>query len=94
SLRMGRILIEQLQQNFAGKVQIMTPQGDTQRGAQLSLRITHGGPHIQQALIDAGVICDWREPDGIRIAFAPLYNRYTEILRFLNILERILDHHG
>jgi len=34
----------------------------------------------------SGVTSDWREPDVIRVATVPLYNRYEEVYRFVEIL--------
>jgi kynureninase len=36
----------------------------------------------------SGVASDWREPDVIRVAPVPLYNRYEEVYRFVEILRR------
>jgi kynureninase len=63
-------------------VHIITPEAPEDRGCQLSLRIAGGprrGRRIFDALADHGVICDWREPDIIRIAPAPLYNRFIDV---------------
>jgi kynureninase len=42
-----------------------------------------GGPRrgrrIFDALADHGVVSDWREPDIIRIAPVPLYNRFVDV---------------
>ena len=38
----------------------------------------------------SGVACDWREPDVIRVAPVPLYNRYEEVYRFVEILGNAL----
>ena len=34
-----------------------------------------------------GIIGDWREPDVIRISPTPLYNRFTDVLRFVQAVE-------
>ena len=86
------MVIDYLHEHFAGTVELITPVGDVNdRGGQLSLRIAKHGKTVQEALIAADVICDWREPDCIRIAFAPLYNRFTDGVEFLEILHRVLD---
>ena len=88
-----RMLIEYLEEHFAGVVELITPvENSADRGGQLSLRISQHGRKVQEALIAADVICDWREPDCIRIAFAPLYNRFTDGVEFLQVLHRVLDH--
>ena len=63
------------------------------RGCQFALRITsadHPGKAVQAALEDAGVACDWRYPDVIRVAPVPLYNTFGDIWRFTEILDGIL----
>ncbi len=39
---------------------------------------------------ERGIICDWREPDIIRIAPAPLYNRFMDIFEFVEELTAAL----
>ena len=68
-------------------VEIATPRETERRGCQLSLRVK-GGRESGRALFDYlgsnGIIGDWREPDVIRIAPTPLYNRYSDCLRFVD----------
>jgi kynureninase len=45
-----------------------------------------GAGDLQRRLRAAGVVCDVREPDILRIAPAPLYNTFHEIWRFARIL--------
>jgi kynureninase len=37
-----------------------------------------------------GVICDWRNPDCIRISPAPLYNSFEDVRRFAGLFEKAL----
>jgi kynureninase len=37
------------------------------------------------------VTCDWREPDVIRVAPVPLYNRFMDVYRFVDILSGLFD---
>ena len=69
-----------------GKIQIITPKDSNQRGCQLSLRAKENGKNLHDRLNSSGVICDWREPDVIRIAPVPLYNTFMDVWNFSEIL--------
>ncbi len=76
------------------RVQSITPTAMPERGCQFALRITsadHPGKEVQAKLEEAGVACDWRYPDVIRVAPVPLYNTYADIWRFTQILDGILQ---
>ncbi len=72
------------------KFEIITPREPHRRGAQLSLRIKHGGRTICDRLCEGGVHCDWREPDILRVAPMPLYNSYIDIFRFVERFTALL----
>jgi kynureninase len=61
---------------------ILTPTEEKQRGAQVSIRLTHQGRDLCDRLGHHGVIGDWREPDIFRVTPVPLYNSYQEVYRF------------
>jgi kynureninase len=74
-------------------IQIITPSDPEQRGAQLSLRVLGGqrrGRRIFDALGDHGIVCDWREPDIIRVTPIPLYNRFVDVYEFVDELTAAL----
>ena len=80
-----------LQENLPSSMQIITPANPRQRGCQLSVRITQGnGKKIFKGLEDQHVICDWREPDVIRLAPAPLYNSYSDVHRCVAVLKKLM----
>jgi kynureninase len=64
----------------------LTPRAAEERGCQLSIRLLRAAPDLVQALERAGVVCDFREPDVLRVAPVPLYNTCHEIWRFTEIL--------
>ena len=71
------------------EVTIITPKNSSERGCQLSL-VVPGGKKIFDDLSNQGVVCDWRNPDVIRVAPHPLFNRYTEVYDFVIMLKQIL----
>lgn len=65
---------------------IATPRDPAQRGCQLSLRVKgprEAGRSLFEHLHARGIIVDWREPDVIRAAPTPLYNRRIDCLQFV-----------
>ena len=67
------------------------PKINRNRGAQLSV-LAHGkGKEMFDKLTEEGVIADWREPNVIRIAPAPLYNSFEDCWYFGKILEKAID---
>lgn len=65
----------------------ITPKNSSDRGCQISVHVRKNGKELYHKLSDKGVICDWREPDVIRIAPAPLYNSFTDVYNFYEILK-------
>ena len=71
------------------KFSIITPSDANARGAQLSIQAHDHPKQLHEELIAAGVKCDFREPNVIRVAPTPLYNTFDEVWRFAQIL---IDH--
>ncbi|EXJ81033.1 kynureninase 1 [Capronia epimyces CBS 606.96] len=75
-----------------GVFDIITPRNPRARGAQLSIRLAPGLlDTVLEHLEREGVVVDERKPDVIRVAPAPLYNSFTDVLRFSQILEAALE---
>jgi kynureninase len=80
-----------LADTLGDRVKCITPQPLSERGCQYALRVTNGdGKRVYDELEKARVLCDWREPDVIRVAPVPLYNSFDDIDRFVNILGEIV----
>ncbi len=69
-------------------VEIITPRDPLARGCQLSLFIREYAKEIVSKMQADGVVCDYREPDVIRVAPVPLYNSFFDVWRFANSLKR------
>lgn len=85
--------MEELLRPLEPRVQIITPRDPAERGCQLSIRIAGGadsGKRVLEQLRAGGVVCDWRNPDIIRVAPVPLYNRFEEVARFAEHLSAAL----
>ncbi len=65
------------------RLAILTPPEPDRRGCQLSLVVRRNAPACFEALKAAGVMCDLRPPDVIRVAPVPLYNTFTDVWRAL-----------
>lgn len=79
--------------NNEGIIQFITPRADEEHGCQLSMLMLRNGKAIFEALFEAGVMTDWREPNVIRLAPVPLYNSFAEVWQFAHILSQILQQH-
>jgi kynureninase len=69
---------------------LVSPPDSDCRGSQLSSRFDHAYP-ICQALIARGVIGDFRDPDVLRLGFAPAYLRFEDIAQAARQLAQVLD---
>jgi kynureninase len=72
------------------RISVITPSNPESRGCQLSIRVKDSDKTLYKALSDKGVVADWREPDVIRVAPVPLYNTFTDVYKFAEILKECL----
>ena len=68
-------------------IEVMTPADPDRRGAQLSVRLRRQADRIQARLQEAGVVGDYRQPDVLRLAPAPLFNTFGEMWRAAESLQ-------
>jgi len=79
-----------LAETLGDRVKNLTPTNPEERGCQSALRIVAGeGRAVYERLMERRVLCDWREPDVIRVAPVPLYNSFEDIERFVGILDEV-----
>jgi kynureninase len=73
----------------AGTFALVSPREPEMRGSQLCYAHESGWP-IMRALIDRGVIGDFRAPDILRFGFTPLYVSYVDVWNAVATLREIL----
>jgi len=71
-------------------VTIGTPREETRRGGHIAL-VHPEALHLCKALIQAGVIPDYRPPNLIRLAPVALYNTYSDCFEAIQRLKTILE---
>ncbi len=82
--------MEFLLDSLGDRVRIITPRDPAQRGCHLSLGFRGESKRVLESLKREGVVCDFREPDVIRVAPVPLYNTFEDVWRFAHVLGRVL----
>lgn len=86
-------LLDQMQSESSTSLfKILTPRDPAQRGTQLSVMLANEEMHdnVSKALEENGVMCDKRKPNVIRVAPVPLYSRFEDVWRFMQILRAAL----
>lgn len=88
SMQLTAYMESLLRATLADEITLLTPSDAAQRGSQLSLRLKSRarGSAVHHELTRRGVLCDWREPDVIRAAPVPLYNRFVDVWDFVQAL--------
>ena len=94
SVAMTAYLEQLIQSELKDSLEIVTPADPERRGCQLSLRVLAGrsaGRILFKQLEEAGTLPDWREPDVIRVAPVPMYNRFEDCWLFVNQVRGLLN---
>ncbi|MGW3725307.1 kynureninase [Streptomyces sp. NPDC000851] len=72
-----------------GCVASLTPVAHEERGSQVALRCEDAGD-VMKALIERGVVGDFRHPDVLRFGFTPLYVGFADVERAARVLGEVL----
>jgi kynureninase len=88
SIRLTSYLEFLLREVGSKKFTVITPRNSDERGCQLSILAHEHPKELLKELEAAGVKCDFREPNVIRVAPTPLYNSFHEVWRFARILAK------
>ena len=88
---LDQILADDTSGNAKPLFKVLTPREPLARGTQLSVLLREGLLENVAAALEAnGVMCDKRKPDVIRVAPVPLYSRFEDVWRFMQILREAL----
>ena len=68
-------------------INIITPAA---KGCQVSMIVNSNAQEIFEQLAVKGIFADWREPAVIRVAPVPLYNTFTEVQRFSEVMKKLI----
>ena len=71
-------------------LRLLTPANPQRRGCQLSLEVPGDGRALEESCRARGIVVDFREPNVIRVAPTPLYNRFHDAWRFADALTEAL----
>ena len=88
SIRLSERFIADVERDCP-ELRLASPRDPLKRGSQVSFAFEHGYA-VMQALIDRGVIGDFRAPDLMRFGFTPLYIAEDDVVRAVAILKHIL----
>jgi kynureninase len=90
SIALTELFIELVEQRCGGLgFELASPRDPAQRGSQVSFHHPHGYG-IVRALIERGVVGDFRAPDICRFGFAPLYLRHVDVWEAVERLHEVL----
>lgn len=89
SMRLGDCFIAEVEARCPS-LTLASPRNAAQRGSQVSFAFEQGYA-VMQALIDRGVIGDFRAPDIMRFGFTPLYLDEGDVVAAAKILQEVLD---
>jgi kynureninase len=89
SIELSDLFIELVEASCAD-LELASPRDSRQRGSQVSFRFQHGDAAMR-ALIERGVIGDFRAPDIMRFGFTPLYIDVDDVRKAAAIVEQVMQ---
>jgi kynureninase len=89
SLALTDLFIGLVEERLPGIFEVVTPLDHAKRGSQVALRHPEGYGIIQ-ALIENGVIGDFRAPDICRFGFTPLYLRFVDVFDAVEGISKVI----
>jgi kynureninase len=92
SRELTAFLATELRDQLGERIRILTPLDSC--GAQLSVSLALAAedmPAFIERLRSRGVVADWRQPNVIRLAPVPLYNRFEDVYRAVHAMRVALE---
>jgi len=90
SLSLSDYFIDLVDARLGSTFEVVTPRAHPHRGSQVSLRHVEAYG-VVQALIERGVVGDFRSPDIARFGFAPLYVTHTDVYDAVEHLVAVME---
>lgn len=92
SQQLGNLFVQAFDQRLAGLgYQLGSPRDDSQRGGHVSIRHPEAYRIYQALTHELKLIPDFREPDNIRLGFAPLYTSFRDVLEAVTRLAQAVE---
>ena len=92
SIALTELFIELVESRCRGReMTLASPRDPDRRGSHVALSHATHGHEIMQALIERGVIGDFRAPDILRFGFTPLYTRFVDVWDAVDRLAQVLE---
>lgn len=82
-----------IRETKSDKVEIISPKNHDARGNMISLKVKENPAHMMEILRMNSIIADLIHDDVLRISATPLYNSYTDVFTFGQVLEAALTDH-
>ncbi len=89
SIRLTSLFIDEVESR-CDQLTLVSPRDSAERGSQVSFAFEHGYAAIQ-ALIDRGIIGDFRAPDIMRFGFTPLFIDDSDVVGAAESLAEVVN---